>query len=410
MSLAIGFINYNSIQDYQNWLHNTNDSETPFYREHIRVSWHSTFLEELEYTKDEDSITFFANGRAHFLLYTNFIFNTPEIISHNPNIEVAWTPNLLHNFVQEAELKFNDISIQEFDTVGADILIQLEPRSGEGKRAQYLRDIGNLSQLTSFSNRLPSTRLSLHCPWSFSKKASKSIPLCLSSTTIVKMKFKIRQNPLELIRIREKNRDDFHLRALECNDQVSIDEIKLPHLNGKYALVSQKEIEWHKKIPNRELFFDTLEKYDSYDSHQMTLSSNYPVRALFPVAQNMTASAINNHSNYTTNPFNCYLGVSPISHYTLYYQTIKILDNVESEVFSNDEPYWNCSACPESPGYSAIIFPSSLERDEDVGIALGPLNGKLSATINDTQSEYHFKVRALSSRVVRYENGIVTVK
>lgn len=429
MSLTAGYINYNLIQDYQIWLHSSqNEVESPFYREHIRVGWHSTFLEELKSireTNEDSSITFIANSNAHFLLYTNLVFYTPQIVSRNPNVEVAWSPNLLHNYVQLAELKFNDIPVQKFDTVGADILIQLDPRPGEGKRDQYLRDIGNLSHLTHFSNQLPSTRLSLHCPWSFSKKTSKSIPLCLSTTTAITMKFTLQRDPSKLIRIREKHQDQFHLRALDYEDRISIEGLQnnlllFPRFYGKYSLVTPKEIKWQKSIPNREFFYDTFHEYDAEDwtKHgefsEVILSSSLPVKALFPVAQNMTASAINNHSNYTTNPYDCHLGISAISKYNLYYLTTKILDNMESEIFSNDEPYWTCSACPESPGYSAIVFSSSLERDEDIGIMLSSVGGKLSVDIDETRSsttssDYHFKVRGLITTVFKYENNMVSI-
>lgn len=432
MSLASGHVNYNSIQDYQIWLHSSQkDPESPFYHEHIRVGWHSTFLENLESiidkeNKEKDSITFVANGKAHFLLYTNLVHYTPEVISPNPNIEVAWTPNLSHNYAQLAELKFNDILAQKFDTVGADILIQLDPRPGEGKRKQYLRDIGNISSLTNFSRQLPPTRLSLHCPWSFSKASSKSIPLCLSTTTIVTLKFKIQRDPSKLIRIREKHNDQFHLRALDYEDPIIIRGLEnsllpFPQLSGKYALVTPREIRWQKKIPDRELFYDTFQEFDAVnwvkhgESSHVKLSSNLPVRALFPVAQNMTASAINNHSNYTTNPYDCQLGVSAISNYNLYYSTVKILDNINSDVFSNDEPYWNCSACPESPGYAAIVFSSSLQRDEDIGIVPSSVGGKLSVEIDENRgsrsasftSDYHFKIRGLVTQVFKYENNMI---
>jgi hypothetical protein len=418
MSLDAGYVTYNSIQDYQNWLHSSqNKVETPFYHDHIRVGWHSTFLEKMEPIITDNDITFIANGNAHFLLYTNLVFHTPEVNSQQTDVKVAWTPNLLHNYVKSAELKFNDILVQRFDTVGADIMVQLDPRPGEGKRNQYLRDIGNLPHLINFSHDLPKTRLCLHCPWSFSKKISKCIPLCLSTTTVVSMKFTLQQDPMKLIRIREEINGKGHLRALDCNDSIKINELPLPEFYGKYALITPKEIKWQKEISNREVFYDTFLEYDAKEfvkrdeSSEVVLSSNSPVRALFPVVQNIDAAKINNHSNYTTNPFDSCIGSSPISRYTLYYDMVKVLDNIEAEVFSNDEPYWACEACPEKPGYGTIVFSSTLERDEDVGVVLSSVNGKLKVDINESYSDlstYHLKVRALVTNVFKYENNMVT--
>ena len=433
MSIQAGYVNYNSIKDYQVWLHSSRGKddrvESPFYHEHIRVGWYSTFLEKLNHHTDGNSITFTANGKAHFLLYTNLVFYTPEVISSNPNLKVAWTPNLLHNYVESAQLTFNDIPVQKFDTVGADIMIQLMPRPGESKREQYLRDIGNLPFLIRFGEQLPSSRLSLHCPWSFSAKVSKCIPLCLSTSTVVTMKFTLQRDPAKLIRIREERNGQPYLRALTTSDQIAIRGIEnnllgFPEVYGRYALVTPKEIAWQKKIPYRELFYDTFQDFDADGTvehgqlSQVVFLSANPVKALFPVAQNMLALAINNHSNYTTNPYDSYSGFSAIGRYNLFYSTIKILDNLESEIFSNDEPYWTCSACPERPGYAAIVFPSSLERDEDVGIVLNAVGGKLSVTMDETRypairsntpSSYHFRVRALTTQVFRYENNMITI-
>ena len=427
MISAAGYVNYNSIQDYQIWLHSsTAQVECPFYREHIRVGWHSTFLEAFSSCiQEEKEISFTANGNAHFLLYTNLVFHTPQIISRDPNIKIAWTPNLMHNYVKSAELKFNDISVQKFDTLGADILIQTDSRSGQGKREQYLRDIGNLSCLTEFRDHLPSKRLSFHCPWSFSKKISKCIPLCLSTSTTVSMTFKLERDPSKLIRVREGPFDiiESFQRALKYEDRISISDLEndllsLPTYYGKYVLITPKELKWHKNIQNREIFYDTFQEYDNDELFRnsevasVVLSSILPVKALFPVAQNMTATSINNHSNYTTNSYDCYSGSSAISKYNLSYEAVSMLHNLEAEVFSNDEIYWNCASCPERPGYAAIVFPSSLERDEDVGIVLSSVGGSLNVLIKDDPgigSEYKFKVRALVTNVFKYENNMVTI-
>jgi hypothetical protein len=423
MLSTAGYVNYNSIQEYQIWLHSSTASvECPFYREHIRVGWHSTFLEELfapQRDPNDDTITFIANCNAHFLLYTNLVFHTPEIISQNPNIEVALSPNFMHNYAKLAELKFNDISVQKFDTVGADILIQTDSHSGQGKREQYLRDIGNLSCLTKFSSHLPSKRLSLHCPWSFSKKISKCIPLCLSTSTIVSMTFKLERDPSKLIRVLDIT--DSSQRALKYKDSVRIiglenDLFSFPTFYGKYVLITPKELKWHKEIKNREVFYDSFEEFDddnlvrNGDIASVSLNSILPVKALFPVAQNMTSTYINNHSNYSTDIYDSYSGSSAISEYNLSYGMVSILNNVEAEVFSNDEIYWNCTSCPERPGYAAIVLPSSLERDEDVGIILSSVGGSLNVLIKDQQNScYKFKVRALVTNVFKYENNMVTI-
>lgn len=418
MLSAAGYINYNSIQNYQIWLHSSNNAvESPFYRENIRIGWYSTFMEELSSSNiKDDEITFTVNPKAHFLLYTNLIFHTPEIKSKDPNLKVAWTPNLMHNYVQSAELKFNDLLIQRFDSLGADILIQLDSKPEPGKRTQYLSDIGNLTSLTKFNDYLPSKRLSLHCPWSFSKKISKCLPLCLSTSTKIIMTFKLQRDPSKLIRVLNDTE-----RALQYNDPVQIKGLEknllmYPTYYGKYIITTPKAIKWHKKIKNGEYFYDTFQEYDNPELFKngeiasININSIYPIKALFPVLQNITSANLNNLSNYTSNPFDSYLGPSPISKYNLSYGMVSILDQVDSEIFSNDETYWNCSSCPERPGYSAIVFPSSLEKDEDVGIVLSSVGGSLSVAIKDnTNSEYKFKVRALVTNVFKYENNMLTI-
>lgn len=429
MSIQSGYISYNSITEYQIWLHTSRQKdeliETPFYREHIRVAWHSTFLEYLKpcSVKDSDDyqeITYEVNREAHFLLYTTGVFRTPMVKSHDDRIKIAWTENFMHNFVTNSQLIFNDIPIQNFDTVGADVLIQFMPQQGEGKRKQYLYNIGNRASLIKFSSTLPSTRLSFLFPWSFATRISKAIPLCLATTTEIKLKFTLQKDLTRLLRIREERKDKsgsfYTYRAVRPQDLKSTLEIGSPgkfKVYGKYALVTKSELRWHKNRPRTELFYDTLISLDQYEtSSEVKLLSHGPVKALFLVAHNLTAASIGNHSNYTNDLYKISRGISPISKISLLYNGYEKLKDMDAKIFSDDEPYWNCSACPDRkyPGYHAIIFPSSLQRDEDPGMMLTSLDNKLIVSLDDDQlnnCRYQIKVRALTSQVFECYNGVI---
>lgn len=425
MSIQTAYISYNSITDYQIWLHTSRQKdesiETPFYREHVRVGWHTTFLENttsfsINDLGDKEEITYVVNPNAHFLLYTTVVFQTPTVESSNSHIKIAWSPNFMHNLITNAQLIFNDIPIQNFDTVGADVLIQFMPQLGEGKRDQYLYNIGNRPSLTDFHYKLPSSRLSFNCPWSFASKISKAIPLCLATTTEIKLKFIIQKDLTQLLRIREKRKDRIYYRSVRSYDLESNILIGSPgkfQLNSKYALISKSELRWHKKRSRTELFYDTLISLDCENpeilNQEVKLFSHGPVKALFVVAHNLTAASIGYHSNYTNNIYNK-SGISPIGHLSLSYNMTDLFKNLDAKIFSDDEPYWTCPACPESHGYHAIIFPSSLQRDEDPGIMVSSLGGKLIAHIDEDLTnnyKYQVKVRALASQVFECIDGVI---
>jgi len=463
MPLDAGFVQLNSITEYQKWLHQSRNTsrrvkqkefetgpdgetrevetevevsepdplESVFHGERIRVGWHTTFRENLELETSDTSIKAKSNRSAHFLLNTTLVFRTPEIISTTPNIKVAWSPNLLHNYATFSELKFNDIVVQSYDSVGLDILAQFMPvKMGPEKREQYFRNIGNRPYLLEFSDRLQATRLSLPMPWSFASRDDKAIPLCLATSTLVTMKINLQRDPTKLVRIMEEKSTGPVLRALKPDDlgtRVQIitsgnrhNLLGTPEIKGKYALTSKAELNWLKSQPSVEMYYDTLTSLDAEDDTQTSLQlhSTAPVRALFFVAQNLTASAINNYSNYTTNAVDPYAGYSPISQVSLHYQNYKAIEKEDSEVFSEDEPYWSTPACPQQPGYHAIVFPTNLDRDEDVGIVLTGIGAKLitkydsqrySALNSKISSSYILRARALTSQVFIYENNGISI-
>ncbi len=353
-----------SISEFQKWLHSPFPGSTldPAYSyDDPKISWESTSLEEIIPIFVESEVTFELNPERDLLLYTTLIVQTPEIVSSSPDILVAWSDNLFHNYIQEITLMSGDQILTSMDSKFFDANIQLIPtRTGARQRDQYLECIGN-GLLNRFQSRIPSKEITFPVPWSWTRERSPPLPIMLMNS--LPLTIKITLNSLEnLIRVVERRSGNEVLRKYQPSDPITVGTFSNLRMICRYGKVTPAEFRLQRSV-NRYLYLDFIEKFeipvDSTGVVDQSIRVNGPSRALIVMAENLESSSVNNLSNYSTNSEDAYLGYGPIS----------VLEGLSGSIFSESETYWNGLSSPERPGYYLLAFSPHLARYRDVGIS-----------------------------------------
>ncbi len=408
MSIQVSKEELNSLTDFQKEMHYINDPSeevmSNFYKEYIKSTWHSTIPLKLKATKDGDEIVYTVNNTFHLLTYSYMRFTLPTIRIKSVGkgkIRIAWCHNVGTNIVVIAKFKDDENTYHEWDNVWADMYFQYYQNGGAGMRENHNVGIGSVQCLESWSEDvLPQYTINVEQPWFYSMDQASAFPIFYKNALMrTEHRYKFRLNVLDLLRIQTKAHDgswvDISPKRRNITDMSKYlhipnnGNIETPELWGRYAYISDQELEYLKSCQTERTFYirdiiqcDAQNPTTYGSTATIELHCTNPCMALFWVAENYTASYYNNYSNYTTDTDDLYEGWDPIKTTTLKYATTSRLENMESDHFSIAEPRKHFLSSPSERGYHAYSYAwFSSYYDCDVGVVLSGKRATLSCSI-----------------------------
>lgn len=430
MSTIICKYEYDVLNDFQKELHFVNDQSditSVFYKEYRKTMWYAQSSVKLKCTgSGESELSYTVNNMFHELLYTYMRQNFPALrVKSNwaNRVQICWTHNMGTNIVQQGRLKFDDDVPQTIDSVWYDIYSQFYMKPGF--RAHYDVCVGNLPILEDWTTNLPEYTTNIIQPFYHAVDACRAIQLFyFSSLASITYNYKVRNNISEMLRMRcrlpdkefkdEKGnviRKDpiwkeypVNLKYIEGAGPSAT--LKTPEVWGRYAYLSDEEIEWYKmceveevvegdkkvmRSKDKVIYIEDVVSCNSTNpqmlgsSVQVDLDCKTPAKAIFFVSENLTARNNRSFSNYTTCADNLYKGWNPNKAVTLAYGGSHRLDNMDIDHFDKIECWKHFPSPPSEPGYNAYSFAyDSTSLDADVGIVMNEIKAKLLITLGNT--------------------------
>lgn len=434
MSTSIAKFEFDILNEFQKELHFTSDSREEvtsiFYREFRKQTWYSQFTARLRPGGSENELTYTVNNTFHQLLYTYMRQQFPALRvkkAYRGEVQICWPHNLGTNYVIQARLKFDDDIPQTIDNVWYDIVSQFYMRAGF--RDHYNICVGNVPFLEKWSDLLPEYTTTILQPFYHAADPSKAIPLFyFSSLSTITYNYTVRNKIEDLLRMRIKTGTiDVQCGETEDGKPVmkkepvwkeyavnfkyiegagSTGALKTPELWGRYAYLTEDEIKWYKECDVQEMaegdkkvlrFKDKIiyiediiacesanpETYGSKVS--VDLDCKTPSKAIFWVAENLTARKNRNFSNYSTCSDDVYKGWNPISKVSLAYAGAQRLEDMDSDHFDKMECIKHFPSPPAEPGYNGYsISHDSTSLDAEVGICMDGIKARLIPTLGNT--------------------------
>lgn len=354
-------------------------------------------LMRLQCSSEGEELVYKVNNSFHFLIYSYMRFVLPLIrvaSEYKDRVRVAWCHNVGTNIVRRALFKEDDDSYQHWDNVWADIYFQFYQSPGAGKRKNHNVGIGNVKCLEEFSELLPRYDINVDQPWFYSMDTAFAFPIFYkNSQTRAEHRYSFRNKLCDLLRVQVKDKSskwrDLKTGGHKYLNITSTSTLANPELWGRYAYITDPEINWYKKCTDDRVFYtrdiaacDTSNPYKYNSTAEIPLHSTTPCLAFFWVAENRNATAIHNYSNYTTDDNDLYSGWDPIKTTTLKYGTTTRLDNMPSDHFSIAEPRKHFPSSPSERGYHGYSYANdSTSFHGEVGIVFADMNAKLECRI-----------------------------
>lgn len=389
-----------SITDFQKTLHFPSYDNEPlsskFFREYIKTTWYCSTLMQLKSVIEGDEFIYTPDPTFHYLMYSYLKFMLPPIKVKNEfknNVRVAWCHNIGNNIIKLAALREDDMNYQTFDNIWQDDLAQYYMLPGAGKRKNFKIGVGSVPFLEEWNTVLPAYPINIDQPWFYGDDPANAFPIFYrNSQCRVEHRYIFRRKIADLLRMQIFNNktaewDNVHpslyMNYLSYGRSITIQN---PTLWGKYALITDQELETHKCRAKREIYIRDVEMCDSENPNTFDTTAVIPIQCKYPClgifwkAENMNASSFNNYSNYTCNNDDLYSGWDPIYKTSLKHINTYKLKDMDSDHFNIAESRKQSPSSPSEPGYHAY-FPSwnSTNYHGEVGTVL--TNSKLICKI-----------------------------
>jgi hypothetical protein len=379
-----------SITPFQEQLHKTDKLSEALICNHFRdfkkCTWTSTMPVKMNSTIDGDEVVYSVYNTYHFLNDSYMKFTSPSIKirpDFKGKVQICWCRNMGNNIVESASFKENNELFNSWDHTWADMYSQWFCQSGSGKRDRYNSGMGNIPELTNWTEYLPVHNFNVAQPWFYSfypGLKSSGFPILYKGTnTKAEHRYMFKRKITDLLRVRVLQSDNTwkeipkHLYHKYVNIK-STDSIKIPELWGDFSYVTDNELKQFKCKSEYNYYYRDVIEFNSLNPtfegsvDGVAIHSKNPCLALFWAAENQNSTQVNNHSNYTTDNYNIKEGLNPISKVTLNYGEIKKFDTMDVDHFSINQVK-NFPSAPENEGYCAFSFADNVSNpDADVSM------------------------------------------
>jgi len=329
--------------------------------------------------EDEVALVFELNDHSHGLTGFTIANLLPSVVA-NDGYQVRWCHNIGSHIVRYGIFSHGKTIIHDFDDVTSDILLTY-PQRGEDLDSINV-DLGNISELQSFSKNLPQKQTIFVPSFPFcSNDTSDMFPLymCAHADEITATLI-LKTNPQSLLIIAREigKANDFSLEIIApakgkkyarfFEGQTEMDSFSYPTAVAHYAYMSQDECSnnWCKGEGERKTVSFYVNQAIPFSSKNPVRSSNttiekittqHVVTSIAWMAQQQKCRERHIYSNYTTNPTCDFLtGISPIVETSISNGTATLLDKAPAILTNRITPRFSNRKSPVLPGIHLRSF------------------------------------------------------
>ncbi len=392
-----------SLTEFQKSIHFPRYEKEPltskFYKEYLKTTWYCSSTMPLKSSEQDSGETVYTlNPSFHYLMYTYMTFTLPPIKvkpQYKKKVQISWSHNVGTNLVKTASFKEDELTYQSFDNIWMDDYFQYYMPSGQSRRRNHKIGVGSIPFLEEWTDTLPLYPINVDQPWYYGEETADAYPIYIRGSQVrAEHRYTFRRNIFDLLRMQILSpttntwinvAPSAYMQTLQYGGSMLIQK---PTLWGKYAYITNEEINTNKCKPKLEFFIKDVESCDGVKPNkfgtpaEISLQCTSPCLAMFWKAENLDALMLNNHSNYTSNTDDLYTGWDPILNTSLQYGTKFKFKQMESHHFNIAESRKHFKSSPNETGYHAYSFAwDSSNYDGEVGVVLSELNAKLICKI-----------------------------
>lgn len=336
------------------------------------------------------TFTSMASAYTDYLMYSVRIQDIPRIAVKSDYIgliEICWCHHIGNNSAPHGVFKSDDEPIYNIDRVFMDDDKQFFAEAKSGYVPMLNRCHGSTDELKDWSTVLAGDRLSIKDPWHYSKASALAYPIFYNRGARITHRYTLVDDIFKLLRVRIRKdvsspwmyTKGFHSKYFEGpkdgklpnpqlwgyygrirnDERIRILYDIIPKSNGPSNGPDNNRNQTMKLKPSLVMFIedsivtqdDTIRLYGQVA--EISLDSPTPCKGITVKAENLDATELNNHSNYTTDTNNLHQGYNPLTTFTQSYGGKEkfTVDRVFTErIF----PMVHCGSCPEDPGYNFI--------------------------------------------------------
>nr|QBK90653.1 MAG: major capsid protein [Pithovirus LCPAC104] len=376
-----------------------------FSNNYLKTSISTKAKNKLNLISKDETYVYEINKKYDFLSNTYFIINLPEIYVKSTwkgKVQICWTKNLAHNIIKFASLKSGDNNLQTYDSIWLDNNMQYN----EIKYEDYSKMIGNKKNLTEWNEYLQKDTIIGPQFFYYSKHISSSFPICIINSEENNQTYGFRLKISDLIRVRVRDKENnswIQVESKNVSTYINLEEnseIKPPQLWGEYYKIRDDELVWYTEN-NKVVYSEDIISIDQQvdpislgSSVALNLHSEYPVKAIYWVAENISATKLNNFSNYTTDKYNIENGDNPCEKMNITYKGKERYIETNSIHHDIIEPYYRSNNIPRIAGYNMKSIshdPNSLNGD--IGKVFDLINEtKIAITLKEDSEKNAFNI------------------
>jgi hypothetical protein len=360
-NLTTGFIDLATLDDIDRKLYQ-GEKVTTLFTSKIRVtSWFTQLAVPLKAEGQVSQPNYKISRTGDFLVHSWMRIALPALrfngLSGTSEYQMKWSKNIGHHIIKQAQIQFNDLTVQTIDSQALDMVSQF--RRSAGKRECYDDMVGGNadvwygqrsaritiggvtleatqagatkilvdSTVTGVAD-MPARTVIVDLPFFYGRDSGVSLPLVALSMNDMRLVFDLETDLKKFLRVRRRvlgaanqpatagdwqflaNGGTAHGQAHALIHDVATSTtptfvLAMPEVWSKYVLVSNNERKFH-KAQEREMVIEQVQKISgtahATGAQSIDFHFSYPVRALLFAAENQRAKNYNNYSCYSTDP------------------------------------------------------------------------------------------------------------
>ena len=195
-NVTAAFIDLATFELLESSLYGGSDAITYFVREVQKCTWFSQIPVKLTSNGTPafgGECTWTVSRAADYLLGTWLRVELPAYTASSGKT-IAYGANPGHNLIQKAELLFNDLEVQSFNSYDLDWYAALMVPGG--KQAGYYNMIGErstLTDLTSIGGKIAAQTINVPLPFFYTRDSGVALPTAALPYNDIKLKFELRE-------------------------------------------------------------------------------------------------------------------------------------------------------------------------------------------------------------------------
>jgi len=419
MSLTSGFVDLATYDELEKYFYGGAKATTYFVRKTRKASWFTQVPVTLSGSsglKDFGQEWSVSISRAGDYLLHNWLRVTIPAVTPDTGRSVRWTRNLMHNLVEKASIRFNDLVEAEFDSNFLDFWTAFTVPAG--KRVGYDNMIGNIESLINPAggDPLPSTTLVLPLPFPHTRDTGVSLPTAALPYNEMRILIKFRKLDELLIAEDEGGLVVTAPAVLGVDTKETSLSLSNVEMWANYAIVSNAERVKMGAAP-RDMAIEQFQTALPQTANLIGASSitrdlrlSHAVKVLFFGVENTTNSA--ERSNYTSATpvrvssdagavdFNPPKATDPIALTTIRYENTARLQDMGSDFFSLVQPYYQCRtfSIPTSTGYHMYSYSLDL-------LSIDPMGSTNFGKLTNISLTHQFSAEAIAGATAGPDAG-----